>query len=119
VTQLKEDERRQGRLYLPFFGFGVFAILVIIAIIPVAITQKKSPAAVEFVTITEAPSYIPSASPTTTVFVELLSNIERDTAIRVVICLSQPCLTSNLLNSKPQSGRQTTRQKVSVGATHG
>jgi predicted nucleic acid-binding Zn ribbon protein len=75
-TQIKEDDRRRRRRYL-LYAFGVFGILLIIVIVPVVITQNSSPATVEFVNITEASSSVPSASPTTTVFVELLSNIEQ------------------------------------------
>jgi hypothetical protein len=75
-TQLMEDERRRRQRYLGY-GFCLFVILILVVIIPVVITQKGSPAAVEFINITEAPSSVPTASPTSTIFAELLSSIDQ------------------------------------------
>jgi hypothetical protein len=75
-TQLKEDDKKRRRRHL-LFGVCLFAILLIIVTVPVVITQKSSPAAVEFVNNTEAPSSFPSSSPTTAIFVELLAGIEQ------------------------------------------
>jgi hypothetical protein len=76
-TQLKEEDSRKRRRYL-LCGLGTLTILLIVVIVPVVITQKNKSKTVEIVNITDTPTDTPSESPTSSIFVELLSNIEQE-----------------------------------------
>lgn len=68
-----EDKRKRQRLI--FSAVGLFALLLVVVIVPIAVSQDTDGGVVEFVNITESPSTAPSSSPTSFVFAELLSTI--------------------------------------------
>jgi hypothetical protein len=75
-TQLEEEEKMRKRRYLRR-GVGLFALLVVVAVVPAVVVQKNKNGGVTVeVNMTESPTGSPSMSPTTSTFAELLSTIE-------------------------------------------